>query len=176
MLSQIEAARQRLQAIEQEAEILRHFLVAWEAAAPLLDAPAPSQTGGLFDVGRAVGESANSVSQEGNAQPLSPPKRSRVTDNPKKEVLIPAAIEIIRGHGRPLSRRALHEALAARGLVVKGADPIKALGTILWRAPDDLVQLEGFGYWPKVDPYEPANYAGPQGDHPSHPTDRKFGN
>lgn len=161
MKSHVEAARKRLAEIEQEAEILRHFLLAWEAAAPLLDFTPSPDSNAEKNTGAPVDESATRSSQDGNGPTSSAPvKRTRVTDNPKPAVLIPAAIEIIRENGKPLSRRALHEALASRGLIVKGSDPIKALGTILWRAPDEIVQLEGFGYWPKTDQYRPANYAG----------------
>ena len=58
-----------------------------------------------------------------------------------------------------MSRRELHGALASIGLDVNGADPIKALGTMLWRSGEDvLVQLKGFGYWIKDRDYEPAHY------------------
>lgn len=69
-------------------------------------------------------------------------------------------ITVLRERGKPMSRRELHVALGERGLLVKGSDPIKALGTMLWRGRDRLTQIEGYGYWPKGDTYEPANYHG----------------
>lgn len=69
-----------------------------------------------------------------------------------------------------MSRRDLHAELAKRGLLVKGTDPVKALGTMLWRAPDKFIQLEGRGYWNKGQPYPEGGYdprqplTGPIGD------------
>ena len=35
-------------------------------------------------------------------------------------------------------------------MVVNGTDPVKTLGTILWRSGSDrLTQIDGWGYWPK---------------------------
>ena len=50
-----------------------------------------------------------------------------------------------------MSRRQLYEALKRLGMEIKGADPIKALGTILWRASDRIEYVEGRGYWPIGD-------------------------
>jgi hypothetical protein len=77
--------------------------------------------------------------------------------NPKPAVVIRKAVSILDEHKCPMSRRQLHSALCERGLVVKGADPIKALGTMLWRS-DALIQIGGHGYWIKSRPYEPGNY------------------
>lgn len=81
--------------------------------------------------------------------------------NPPLEVLVPAAIEIMRAKGRPMSRRELHDALTERDLEVKGADPRKTLGAILWRAREYIDSLEGRGYWPKGDPVPPVSLEEP---------------
>jgi len=93
------------------------------------------------------------------APDAAPARRVRVRDNPKPDAVVAAAVEVIREAGKPLSRRQIHEELTARGMEVKGADAIKALGTMLWRSGrDHLVQLEGRGYWDKSQGYPPAAY------------------
>jgi len=88
-------------------------------------------------------------------------RRSRVTDNPKPEVVVAEAVTVIREKGEPMNRRAIWNALRDRGVVVNGADPIKALGTMLWRSGGDkLTSIEGRGYWPKDAP-EPPPAGGP---------------
>jgi hypothetical protein len=149
-------ARERIDALREELDFLEGFLRNAARAKALL--------GDETEYSSAAPPPLNSVDApvdaRGEVTSDAPAKRKRVSDNPRPAILIPAAIEILRQHGKPMSRRELHEALSARGLVVRGSDPIKALGTILWRAGDDLVQLEGFGYWPKSDQYRLANYAG----------------
>ena len=86
-------------------------------------------------------------------------RRPRATGNPPPDKLIPAAKEVILERGFPLSRRAIHEGLAKRGLVVHGTDPLKTLGTILWRAQDEIQSIEGRGYWPKEWPAPPESNA-----------------
>ena len=82
-------------------------------------------------------------------------KRVRVSDNPKPATVVAAAVEVIRAAGRPMTRRKIHKALAARGLEVRGSDPIKALGTMLWRSgKGQLVQIEGRGYGLKDVEYD----------------------
>lgn len=158
-------ARERISELQHQIEILKKFVDSAEQATVLLQgevAVKSSLTGDL-----SVSDSSTDLSMEDVIRPSrteSPIKRTRVSDNPKPAVLIPAAIEILRQRGHPMSRRQLHEALSERGLVVKGADPIKALGTILWRAGDQVTQIEGLGYWPKADRYEPAKYWGDMHD------------
>lgn len=142
----IKAARERLAQIEQEAETLRKFVDSAEAAAAILGrsqetetAPSPSTAG------------AKKESDEGGGAP----RQTRVSDNPKAEVLIPAVKEILRANHRPMTRRQLHRALANRGLEVRGSDPVKTLGTILWRANDQIKSIEGWGYWPAEDRFDP---------------------
>lgn len=82
--------------------------------------------------------------------------------NPKLDELVPAAIEIIRATGRPMGRKEIHAALAERGLEVLGADPVRTLGAILWRAREHIDSLEGRGYWPKGDPVPPVSLDEPR--------------
>jgi hypothetical protein len=155
-------ARERIAELQQQIAILQQFVDSAEQATFLLHGEAAAKSSFAGD--SAVGDSStDSLAQDFHTPAEgaeSPPKRTRVSDNPKPAVLIPAAIKILREHGHPMSRRQLHEALSERGLVVRGADPIKALGTILWRAGDQITQIEGRGYWPKADRYEPAKYWG----------------
>lgn len=74
-------------------------------------------------------------------------KRSRAK-NPPIPSVIAAVIEIIKVRGQPMTRRELHTALKQRGMTINGVDPIKTLGTMLWRSGKDvLVQTVGRGYW-----------------------------
>jgi hypothetical protein len=146
MREMIEAAKVRLAKIEQETETLRKFLDSAEAAAAILggggrgDSPPVPPTDSLRKESEEAPEGA---------------KRTRVTDNPKAEVLIPAVKEVLRANGKPMTRRQLHAALSRRGLEVRGTDPVKTLGTILWRANDQIKSIEGWGYWPMEDEFDP---------------------
>lgn len=143
-------ARERIAELQQEIEKLRHFLVVSEQARLLLEMPST----GMRPSTMLAAMGAAKPAAFGNSAPPSADEttRKRVTDNPKPAVLIPAVIEILREQGRPMSRRQLHDALSDRGLVVRGTEPTKTLGTILWRARDVIDSIEGRGYWPKGDP------------------------
>lgn len=167
MADMIEAAKARLHLLRKQVEFLEKFVSDSEVARAMLE----PQTVDVWPTGDSATAFANSEDsgdsdrESGGVVMFPPdvlappkPKRTRVTDNPKPSVLIPAAVEILKEEGAPMSRRQLHEALAMRGLVVKGSDPIKALGTILWRAQDEIVQLEGYGYWPKNEPFTRGGY------------------
>ena len=147
-----EAAKKRLAEIREEERTLNEFIVSHERARRVL--VKQGEQGNLFE--RAL---VPSTSQPLPIRALGLETGQRVI-NPRSSAVIGAAITILREGGRPLSRRQLHGALAERGLDIKGGDPIKALGTILWRGRDKLVQLQGFGYWPIDDPYETAGYRG----------------
>ena len=154
-----EVAKRRLEAIRAEEKTLIEFVNAHERARKILG---PASQPSLFDdalvpIPATPASVVGAPSREDAA-----PKKGRVTDNPKSSVVVAAAISILREGGHPLSRRQLHRALWDRGVEVNGGDPVKTLGTILWRAQDKLVQLEGFGYWPKGDAYQPAEYQGAQ--------------
>ena len=57
------------------------------------------------------------------------------------------AVELVlRRHGSPLTRRVLFEHLLELGVALQGADPLKNLGTILWRSGKfDAAGADG--YW-----------------------------
>ncbi|MGZ8362777.1 MAG: hypothetical protein ACXW3D_02850 [Caulobacteraceae bacterium] len=144
----------RLQEIEVERTILKQFVESYRRTRHVLGLDERSVDGTHSE-------------HKSNPQELLPladtapaEKRKRVTDNPKPADVVRESLAILRERGRPMTRRDLHTALKERGLEIKGADPIKALGTMLWRGKDQLIQLEGFGYWPKDDVYNPANYDG----------------
>lgn len=145
MEEMIRAARERLAQIEQEAETLRKFVDSAEAVAAILGRGPETET----VPGPSTAEAKKESGEGGGA-----PRRTRVSDNPKAEVLIPAVKEILRANRRPMTRRQLHKALASRGLEVRGSDPVKTLGTILWRANDQIKSIEGWGYWPAEDRFD----------------------
>lgn len=148
MNNPVEAAKERLAAIAEEAEKLRLFIAAYENVADLLD---------VSHI-RPAGESKSGDNLV--EVPASENRRKPKAVNPPASVLIPAVIDILRTRGHPLSRRGIYEALKVRDLVIQGSDPVKALGTILWRNQDEIVQLEGYGYWPRTLAYSRANYPG----------------
>ena len=155
MIDQVEAARRRIAELEEQIESLREFVATWERVShllstPLKDLPAPP--------------AGDSAPVDESAAVAEKPRREKVV-NPPPAVIIPAAVAILKARGHPMSRRELHRALADRGIVVRGADPVKALGTILWRARDQIIQLEGYGYWPRATPYSRAGYPGLLPDH-----------
>lgn len=143
----IKAARERLAQIEQEAETLRKFVDSVEAAAAILGRGPGAET---------IPSPSTPEAKKESGEGLTVIRRTRVADNPKSEVLIPAVKEILRANRRPMTRRQLHKALSDRGLVVRGSDPVKTLGTILWRANDQIQSIEGWGYWPAEDSFDPG--------------------
>lgn len=72
----------------------------------------------------------------------------RVTDNPKPAEVIAAVKSVLRERGQPLTRSQIREALDRRGVVIRGGNPTKVLGTTLWRSPE-IETIEGLGYWVK---------------------------
>lgn len=148
MNNPVEAARARLLAIEEEAEKLRLFIIAYEGVADYIGGAAKPHVGDPPPVDNPA---------EGTT--AAPKKKPRAT-NPPSAVLIRAVIDTLNRRGHPLSRKGLFDALKDRGLVVQGADPVKTLGTILWRNRDKIIQIEDHGYWPRATPYHRANYLG----------------
>ncbi len=140
MTDLVKAARDRIAVLRQEIEELEHFVSASERVMAILTPSAPAAFHN--PVPKSPGDES--------PRPVDRPQ-TRVTDNPKPAAVVAGAIEILRAHGRPMTRRELHGALAERGLEVRGADPVKALGTMLWRGRDRIEQIEGRGYWPKGD-------------------------
>lgn len=140
---------QRIAELEQELKILREFKDRYLVVSQLLG-PAATPPNVVLET----------------ATPPAPPLRERLPQHTKKRArnalgsaeLIAQAVAAIRENCRPMSRRDVYDALAAKGVVIEGADPLKVLGTALWRANKDIVSLDGLGYWPKMDPYPPASY------------------
>lgn len=73
-------------------------------------------------------------------------KEPRAPSNDKLTI-IAAVHEILIDAGSPMGQQALVDALRARGIQVKGKDPCKALGTILWRSKK-FNSGRREGYWP----------------------------
>jgi len=90
-----------------------------------------------------------------------PSNVTRIANNPKKEIVAIATLQLVNERGHPIPRPELRELLASRGLDVRGADPLVTLSTMLWRAGPrvGLLHLKGYGYWDGTKPYEPAGYA-----------------
>lgn len=78
--------------------------------------------------------------------------------NPKKENVAEISAEIIREAGRPMSRTELFNALAEKGVRIRGKDPKMVLSTMLWRMRDKIVRLQPQGYWVADTPYPQAGY------------------
>lgn len=78
--------------------------------------------------------------------------------NPKKEEVAEYAIEIIREHGKPMTRDELFNALLEKGVEIHGKNPPVVLQTMLWRMQNRIVHLKGFGYWPSDEAYMAADY------------------
>lgn len=73
--------------------------------------------------------------------------------------LLPHIEAVIREAGKPLTRGVLLRKLDNRGTPVGGeADRSKNMGTIMWRLKDHFVNLSGYGYWLRSEPFEPAGY------------------
>jgi hypothetical protein len=72
--------------------------------------------------------------------------------------VIKAAREVLIAEGRPRTRGTLVKALEARGYRVSGKDKERNLGTIMWRARDQFINIERLGYWPKDIPCPKIRY------------------
>lgn len=60
---------------------------------------------------------------------------------------------------RPLTRGQLLQKLDQKSLRVGGkSDRSKNMGTIMWRLREHFVNLQGFGYWVREEPFPPAGY------------------
>lgn len=150
-----EAATKRIDEIKEELKKLEEFVGTYRKLALELRIDTLNTTGTRNPPPAAimpVDGVWTETDKEVKATDAAPAKRVRVSDNPPSSVVIPAAIKVIREAGRPLSRKQIRDALVERGVVVNGKDPVKTMGTILWRAPDQVIQIEGMGYWPKADP------------------------
>jgi hypothetical protein len=83
---------------------------------------------------------------------------SRRPKNPDRDFVVEMCLALIRDAGKPLSRRELFEALAARGITISGKDPEMVLSTMLWRSQGKIVRLQGFGYWPREKDFPDGAY------------------
>jgi hypothetical protein len=166
----LNAALTRQAELQQEVDKLSDFISTYRALAKTLSTDTggklPGTNGGDTSLwmNRSAGNAGelarvDAEKKEEEANQDAPPRRTRVTDNPKPAAVVKAAVALVREMQRPLTRREIHRGLEAMGLEVKGADPVKTLGTMLWRSgSEQLIQLEGLGYWLKDEDYEPAGY------------------
>ena len=46
-----------------------------------------------------------------------------------------------------MTRSQILAAMEEEGMIIPGVDKSKTLGTTLWRAQKEFIQLEGQGYW-----------------------------
>ena len=73
--------------------------------------------------------------------------------------------------GHPLNRADLTEAVEKAGIRIVARDRGNYIGTVIWRAKDEFVNIKGHGYWPADVPNEylgyPSDESGPadEGDH-----------
>jgi hypothetical protein len=63
-------------------------------------------------------------------------------------VYIKAIEHVLRRTGKPLTRAEIVEALAKDGVTIPSADPVRYVGTILWRG-NKIFENNGDGYWLK---------------------------
>lgn len=64
--------------------------------------------------------------------------------------IVEAAVEALRAAGRPLARAELFERLRSSGVRIDGTDPVKNMGTVLWRSR--LFDNAGRRYWLAGEP------------------------
>ncbi len=72
----------------------------------------------------------------------------KTTGNSRKEEVAAVARKIILERGEPIMRDELYGLLTGQGLTIKGRDPYMVLSTMLWRMSNEIVRIEGGGYWP----------------------------
>jgi hypothetical protein len=129
--------------ISERWERAKNFIIAWHEFA---GKPRPD---GLFGLSVPVMHAD-----------VKPSNAARINNNPKKEIVATATLQIVRERAQPIPRPELHELLKSRGLEVYGAEPLVTLSTMLWRAGPrvGLLHLKGYGYWDGSQPYGPAGY------------------
>lgn len=134
--SRISAAQSMIARFDKEVADLDHWIATWHKLSGTEQKPTPAER---IEIGPAT------------AKRLKP-------KNPDRELVVDTALEIIRERGEPVNRKDLFDALAMRGLIIRGKDPEMVLSTMLWRSPDKIVRLPPHGYWPKGVDCKPANY------------------
>jgi hypothetical protein len=147
-----EAAVKRADDLQLELKTLNDFIGMYRRTRHLLGLDSIEHTENTeTETGVSVGEQG---ADESGGEPPRLTRQKRVTDNPSREDVARVARMILLENGHPMTRRELHTALADRGVVVRGADPTKTLGTMLWRA-QAFDQITGKGYWPRGE--QPAD-------------------
>lgn len=150
----LKAALERWNRVKQDISSLRNKIAGEQAQLARLE----EESADLDDwiakwhefVGRPIPPTA--AERIENTRILTKQKRPK---NPDKEIVVDEALQIIHDRGEPQSRRQLYDALAKRGLVLRGKDPEMVLSTMLWRSQDRIERLVPFGYWPAGVPYQP---------------------
>jgi len=153
-------AVERRDELAQELQKIKDFISTYQSIANSLRLDTKNITGTLPDLfDDALNPAPATIDpqeREAEVADAAEARRTRVTGNPKPADVIAAAVTLIGDVGRPLTRRQIHRGLKNRGILVKGTDPIKTLGTTLWRSGGDyLEQIEGRGYWLKGEPVPP---------------------
>lgn len=149
-LAKAEALRAELRRVEAFLELYREF-AGREGDAPAEAAPparSPLQLSAAPNDGEHAGADDNMSISQAEMEKL--------------------AREAILDAGRPLTRKLLLRRLAILGVRIGGADPLKNVGTKMWRARDKFVNLDRFGYWPSDVPnpdhgYDPTVNTPPAG-------------
>ncbi|TIL27434.1 hypothetical protein [Mesorhizobium sp.] len=101
----------------------------------------------------AGGEDAPAASQKpttGDSEPITP-----------YDELENIAVNVLIKNGRPLKRQQFYEAVKEAGANVGGSDERGNFGSKMSRS-NRLVNLDGYGYWPKDKACAAANYFPPQ--------------
>ncbi len=134
--SRISAAQTMIARFDKEVAELDHWIATWHKLSGTEQKPTPAERIKII-----------------------PATTKRIKPkNPDRELVVDTALEIIRERGEPVNRKGLFDALAERGLIIRGKDPEMVLSTMLWRSPEKIVRLPLHGYWPKDVDYNPANY------------------
>ena len=71
---------------------------------------------------------------EGGSPSAHDPSEALTTGQPTPAELVDATAKLLRDGGRPLGRGELFRRMRDAGLRISGVDPVKNLGTILWRS------------------------------------------
>lgn len=153
----LERAMARMAQLEQEISAQKNAINDANSRLSRLEAARAEIAAWIDQWHRLAGTERVPVAAERNAINLPVEKLVKRTrpKNPNREEVVEKALEIIRDHGEPMTRHALFQALAERGVTIAGKDPEMVLSTMLWRSKDKISRLAPFGYWPAHEPYKP---------------------
>lgn len=84
--------------------------------------------------------------------------RQKAQGNPKPALVIEKVKMILLNNNRPMTRTELLRELSESGIIIGGYNPSKVLGTTLWRARADIINLDGYGYWVRARPLPNQRY------------------